>query len=66
MRQALSAYSHGSAYVVGREGELGTLDVGKYADIAVCNENLLTCGPEALLEASMRATFVGGELVWEQ
>lgn len=62
---AIDAYTQGSAYVVGRENELGSLDCGKYADLVVCNQNLLTYDANKFQDVSMKATFVAGELVWE-
>lgn len=44
--EALRAYTQGSAAAAGRRRELGTLEVGKLADIAVLDRNLLTCDDE--------------------
>lgn len=62
---AIDAYTRGSAYVTGRESELGTLDVGKYADLFVSNQNLLTLDPYAFQDVRVRATFLAGRCVWE-
>lgn len=62
---AIDAYTQGSAYVVARESELGSLDCGKYADLVVCNQNLLSYDADKFQDVSMKATFVAGKLAWE-
>lgn len=64
--EALRAYTHGSAVAAGRESDLGTLDVGKLADIAVVDRNLLEIDPEEILEATVLATYVGGTCVFDR
>lgn len=63
--QAISFYTQGSASVVAREQELGSLRENYLADLSVWRENFLTCDPKDILHAHPRATFVAGELVWE-
>lgn len=57
--QALRAYSLGGAVAVGRERELGSLEPGKLADLAVWDTNLLTCGDSELQGARCLATHLG-------
>ncbi len=56
---ALRSYSFGSAVAVGREAELGTLEVGKLADLAVWDTNLLTCLDDDIQKARCLATCLG-------
>lgn len=65
MATAIDAYTRGSAYVCGREGELGTLAPGRLADLVVLDANLMTADPGRITEARTLATYVGGRLVWE-
>ncbi|MGI8915676.1 MAG: amidohydrolase [Chloroflexota bacterium] len=62
--EALRAYSVGAAYAAGREHELGSLAPGKLADITVLDRDILALPPEALLQAAVRATIVGGRIVY--
>ena len=64
MAEALRAYTQGSAAAAGRRRELGTLEVGKLADIAVLDRNLLTCEIEDIQKTKVLATFMGGRCVF--
>ena len=66
LQEAISCFSLGGAYVVGREHELGRLRPGYLADLCVFRENLLDLSPQDILRAQLQATFVGGALVWER
>jgi predicted amidohydrolase YtcJ len=57
--QALRAYSLGGAAAVGRTRELGSLEPGKYADLAVWDTNLLTCEDDAIQQATCLSTQMG-------
>jgi predicted amidohydrolase YtcJ len=46
-----------------QEGDLGTLEVGKRADITVVNADLERAPADALRLAKVTATFVDGERV---
>ena len=63
--EALHAYTLGAAYAAGREAELGSLAPGKLADITVLDRDILSLPPEALLDAAVQATIVGGRVVYE-
>lgn len=63
--QALAAYTKGSATAVGRAHELGSLDVGQYADFAVWDTNLMD-ETQDLQQAQVLACYVGGLCTWEQ
>lgn len=54
--QALRAYSLGGAVAVGRGHELGSLEPGKFADLAVWDTNLLTCVDDAIQQAVCLST----------
>lgn len=56
---ALRAYSHGGAVAVGRERELGTLEVGMLADIGVWDTNLLSCVDDDIQRARCLTTYLG-------
>jgi predicted amidohydrolase YtcJ len=57
--QALRAYSLGGARAVGRARELGSLEPGKYADLAVWDTNLLTCADDEIQDATCLSTQIG-------
>lgn len=47
------------------EDERGSLEPGKFADLAVLDTDPFADGPEALLEARVLRTVVGGRTVFE-
>ncbi|HWI50187.1 MAG TPA: amidohydrolase [Rummeliibacillus sp.] len=65
LAQALKAYTQVPAYSVFREQELGTLEVGKLADIIVLDRDLFACPKEEILETEVVLTLMDGQKVWE-
>lgn len=66
--EALRAYSLWNAYAGFAEGETGTLEVGKRADVTVVDVDPLTLGetaPRQLLAGRVLMTVVGGRVVFE-
>jgi predicted amidohydrolase YtcJ len=48
------------------EHEKGSLEVGKFADFIIVNQDLMTVEKEQMLATKVLKTFVGGELVFER
>jgi predicted amidohydrolase YtcJ len=61
--EALALYTRDAAYVSFSERERGMLRPGMLADWTALSEDPVACEAEALREASVLATAVGGELV---
>jgi predicted amidohydrolase YtcJ len=61
---ALKAYTFGSACAINRETELGTLEVGKLADVVVLNKNIFEIPDRELLETSVKLTIMDGHIVY--
>ena len=66
LANALWAYTYGSAYQLGQEDFLGTLEVGKRADIAVLDKNLFAADPEAYMGTKAKLTLFRGNVVYEK
>ena len=66
MAEALRAYTQGSAAAAGRRHELGTIEPGMLADIAVIDRNLLAGSAGDILKSQVIATFIGGRCVFER
>lgn len=64
MAEAIRAYTLGSAQAAGRADELGTLEAGKLADIAVLDRNLLLIPEDEIQNTRVLATYIGGELAY--
>ncbi|MDR2296654.1 MAG: amidohydrolase family protein, partial [Clostridiales Family XIII bacterium] len=65
LAEAIKAYTAAGAYAVGREDTLGTLEVGKLADIVVFDRNLFGIAPQRLLDVKVQMTLADGEIVYE-
>ena len=63
--QALAMLTRGSAYAVFRENDLGSLAVGRDADISVFSVDLMTAPFADIAKAHAVMTIVGGKVVYE-
>ncbi len=63
---SLRAYTFGGAYACGRADELGTLEPGKLADIAVLDKNLFTIDAEEIMETKAIMAMVDGKIAYER
>ncbi len=63
--EALRAYTAGGAYAGFADDELGTLEAGKLADFALVDRDLTRAAPEAIRDARVVLTVVGGRVVHE-
>jgi predicted amidohydrolase YtcJ len=64
--ETLRAYTYGSAYALNREKELGTLEVGKLADIVVLNKNIFTVAEEEIPHMNIKLTVMNGNVVYRE
>jgi len=62
--EALSFYTMPAALHCFMEDRVGSIEAGKYADLAVWNFNPLEVEPERLLDLECQMTFVGGRRVY--
>ena len=62
--QALLAYTRGAATVLGIEDQVGTLEVGKYADFVVLSENPLEVAPMKIKDIRVEATVMNGQITF--
>ncbi|MGX9346471.1 amidohydrolase [Microbacterium sp. KNMS] len=60
-RAALRAHTYEGAVSLGREDDLGSLEVGKCADFAVLSDDPLAVEPERIAAIRVRETWIGGE-----
>ncbi|MFU8815493.1 MAG: amidohydrolase, partial [Pseudomonadales bacterium] len=68
IEEAIDAYTRAPAWASFEENDKGTLTVGKLADIAVFDTDLVAVGhddPRKLLDARVLYTIVGGRIVHE-
>jgi len=65
VEEALRAYTSGDAYGVFAERTRGKLAPGFKADLVLLDQDLTRIAPEAIERASVRATVVGGRVVYQ-
>jgi predicted amidohydrolase YtcJ len=64
VRQAVDAYTQGSAYAGFQETQVGSLEVGKLADLAVLSQDIFSVPPKTVGKTSVVLTMVGGRIVY--
>ncbi|MEM8665997.1 MAG: amidohydrolase [Planctomycetota bacterium] len=58
--EALLSYTLWPAQAAFQESELGSIEVGKRADLVMWDTNLLTCEPQAILNAEVKRVWIEG------
>ncbi|HUS79274.1 MAG TPA: amidohydrolase family protein [Patescibacteria group bacterium] len=65
-QDALRSYTINSAHCMFWEKILGSIELGKYADLVVWSRDLDDTRPEELLKTEAELTFVAGEIVYSK
>ncbi|MCZ6544083.1 MAG: amidohydrolase family protein, partial [Chloroflexi bacterium] len=63
--EALRLYTMGSAWTALEEDQLGSIEVGKFADLVILNADFLTLPEDEIDDIAAAMTFVGGVLVYD-
>ena len=66
LEDALRAYTRGAAYATFDEKEKGVIATGALADFAIIDRDLTKVAPEAIRDARIALTAVGGRVVYER
>ncbi|MDX1481381.1 MAG: amidohydrolase family protein, partial [Woeseiaceae bacterium] len=64
--EAMRTYTINNAYAAFEEDLKGSLEPGKYADMVVLSQNILTVAEEEIPDTQVEMTFVGGELKYSR
>jgi predicted amidohydrolase YtcJ len=64
VEDAVRAYTQGSAYAAFSDDRVGTLEVGKLADLAVLSQDIFRADPLAIGKTRVTMTMVGGKIVF--
>lgn len=64
--EALRLATNGGAYLVQREHELGSLEPGRLADLAVLSDDYLTCSEDRIKDITAPLVMVGGRVVRDE
>jgi len=65
-QEALYGYTMGGAIASGDEANRGSIEIGKWADIAVLSRDPLTVSPEALPDITVDVTLIAGRVAYER
>ena len=61
--QAIQAYTSDSAWAVGEENNLGSIEIGKQADLIMIDQDIFSEPSEVILETKVLLTIVAGKVV---
>ena len=64
--QAIRFYTANNAFLLFREKETGSIEAGKFADLAVLDRDILTCPVDEMKETQVVKTYLGGKAVFER
>ncbi len=65
VKTALKSITIDAAYQIGMEDKLGSITVGKHADFVILDQDVFECDPNELSKINILATYLAGELVWQ-
>jgi predicted amidohydrolase YtcJ len=64
--EAIEAYTLGAAYAEFADNDKGSITPGKFADLVILSEDVLTIEPTAIRDVEVLLTMVGGSIVHER
>jgi hypothetical protein len=62
--QALRSFTLWGAYAAFQESQKGSIEPGKWADLVVLSDDIMTIEPRNILDASVEMTMVNGRMVY--
>jgi predicted amidohydrolase YtcJ len=65
IKEAIEAYTMGSAYAEFQENVKGSISPGKLADMVLLSDDILTIDPVTLRDVTVLKTWVGGKLTYD-
>nr|WP_312578297.1 amidohydrolase [Sedimentibacter sp.] len=66
MYEAFSLFTKNVHFATGQQDKLGTLEIGKFADMVVLDRNPFESSEEELLNVKVLKTYVAGKIVYEE
>jgi len=66
LEQAIAAVTINPAWQIRMEDKLGSLEVGKYADLVVLDKNLFDIDPTEISEVNVLMTMVDGRIIFDR
>lgn len=66
LAEAIKAYTINAAYVMRQETKVGSIEVGKEADLIVLSQNLFEIAPNQITQTVVERTYLQGVLIYER
>ncbi len=66
LEEAVAAYTRGSAYAAFMDDRVGTLEVGKYADLVVLSQDVFSVPSDHISQTQVVMTLVAGKTVYQR
>ena len=66
IEEAIRSYTITGAYINFQEDLKGSLESGKFADMIVVSDDILSIDPDKIMSIQVDQTYVGGELVFSR
>ena len=64
--EALFMFTKWASYSVFEEDTVGTIEVGKLADLTIFSKDLMTIPEDEIMSSEVIMTFVGGKVIYER
>lgn len=65
LKQAIEAYTINGAYVMRQEHKVGTIEVGKLADLVILDRNIFDVEPNTINQTKVVMTMLNGEVIYQ-
>ncbi len=65
VEQAVKAYTINNAWAGFQENDLGTIEVGKLADLVIISDNVFEIAPEKIMDTKVLMTIIGGKVQYQ-
>mgnify|MGYP002398058493 CR=1 FL=1 len=62
--EALKSYTINGAFASFQDDKLGSLEIGKLADIVILSNNLITIPDSKIKNTKVKMTMIGGKIVY--
>lgn len=66
LQQAIKAYTINNAWAGNQEDDLGSLEVGKFADMVMLSDNIFKIAPKNINKTKVIMTIVGGQIMYQK
>ena len=62
----VKSFTINGAYSIFRDNEIGSIEVGKYADFIIIDKDIFNINPIDIEDTNVLMTFLGGEIVYKE